>query len=176
MKIFIPSKKSLLLISILLFGFQVINAQYIVVPAANKTIASPIVFNAASAKEGQSSYEKNCMSCHGNPGKGNFLPAFTPPPADLGSAKAQNQTDGELFYKISEGNLVMPKFKTTLPEKERWKIVAYIRSFNKSYVQPAVVKSVNLLTKTVQINYNYDSVAKRISVLPISVIKKILHG
>jgi len=172
MKIFLSSKKSLLFIPILLAGLQIIEAQTIVVPEVDKAKSSPLVFNAASAKEGKAIYEMNCLSCHGTPGQGNYLKGLNPPPADLGIAKIQNQTDGEFYFKISEGNAIMPKFKTTIPEKDRWKLVAYIRSFNPKYVQPAVVKSVNLLTKTVQIHFSYDSVSHKISLLAISVIRK----
>src|ERR1035437_1401439 len=171
MKIFIFSKKSLFFISLLLLGFQIVNAQNITVPAANKVKSSPFLFTAATTKKGEAIYKINCLSCHGDPGKGNFLPAFVPPPADLATKKAQNQTDGELFYRTSEGNLVMPKFKTTLSADERWKLVSYIRSFNKSYIQPPVVKEENLLTKTVQLDIKYDSISNKLSLLAVSIIK-----
>jgi hypothetical protein len=38
----------------------------------------------------------------------------------------QGQTDGELFWKISNGRGAMPPWKH-LPEMERWRIVNYIR-------------------------------------------------
>jgi len=38
-------------------------------------------------------------------------------------------TDGELFYKISEGKKPMPVFKTKLSEDDRWHLVLLIRSF-----------------------------------------------
>lgn len=172
MKIFIFSKKSLLFISLLLLGFQIVDAQNITVPAASKVKSSPFLFTAATTKKGEAIYKINCLSCHGDPGKGNFLPAFTPPPADLATKKPQSQTDGEIFYRTSEGNLIMPKFKTTLSVDERWKLVSYMRSFNKSYVQPPVVKEENLLTKTVQLDIKYDSISNRLSLFAISVINK----
>jgi hypothetical protein len=172
MKIFLPSKKSFLLITVFLLGHLVIEAQNVIVPSADKTKSSPIAFNTSTAKEGKAIYDMNCISCHGTPGQGNFLKGLTPTPADLGTAVVQNKSDGEIFYNISEGNAIMPKFKTTLPEKDRWKLVAYIRSFNSKYIQPAITKSVNLLTKTVQIDFRYDSIAHRISLMAYSVIKK----
>jgi mono/diheme cytochrome c family protein len=173
MKIFLPFIKSLLIIPMLLLGLHIIDAQNIVVPAANKAKASPLVFNASTAKEGESIYDKNCVSCHGNPGKGNYLKALNPPPGDPATEKFQNQTDGDLFYKISEGNPVMPKFKNTLTEEERWKLVSYIRSFNKKYVQPAIPKTEgNALSKAVQIDIIYNFTTSQISFLVIAVVKK----
>jgi hypothetical protein len=172
MKIFFPSFKPVILFSILLLVFQTIEAQDIVVPDANKSKASPIVFNPSTSKEGQSIYEKNCLSCHGNPGKGNYLKALTPPPADLATEKLQNQTDGEIFYKISEGNPIMPKFKTTLTEEERWKLVSYIRSFHKKYVQLTPQKSAGILRKNVYINIHYDSIKRELFFLAKALVKR----
>ena len=42
------------------------------------------------------------------------------------------QTDGELFWKISEGHRPMPAFKKKLSEQERWQLVDYIRTFSQS--------------------------------------------
>src|SRR5204863_3973098 len=39
----------------------------------------------------------------------------------------QKQTDGEIFWKISNGRGAMPPWKH-LPEKDRWEIVNYIRT------------------------------------------------
>ena len=173
MRIFLPFIKSLLIFPMLLLGIQLIEAQNMVVPAANKAKASPIVFNATTAKEGESIYNKNCVSCHGNPSKGNYLRTLNPPPGDPASAKFQNQTDGELFYNISQGNALMPQYKNILSEEERWKLVSYIRSFNKKYVQPAIKKTAgNTLSKAVQIDIIYNFTTSQISFLVISVVKK----
>lgn len=79
------------------------------------------------------SVETNCASCHGATGKGDgpAAAALPPPkPADWTSAKVQSQSDGELFWKISNGRGAMPPWKH-LPEKERWEIVNYIRTLKK---------------------------------------------
>ena len=51
-------------------------------------------------------------------------------PADWTSDKVQKQTDGEIFWKLSNGRGAMPPWKS-LPEKERWELVSYIRSLKK---------------------------------------------
>jgi mono/diheme cytochrome c family protein len=172
MKAILPFTKSLLFIPILILGFQISKAQNLIVPPANKAKASPITFNAATAKDGKTVYETNCVSCHGNPGKNNNMKALNPVPKDLGTAAAQNQSDGDLFYKISEGNPLMPKFKTILPEKDLWKLVAYIRSFNPKYVQPSLPKAAaNLLSKAVHVDLTFDLLTNRVSLLVRAVVK-----
>ena len=76
--------------------------------------------------------EANCVACHGPAGKGDGPQAAALPakPADWTSEAIQKQTDGELFWKISNGRGPMPPWKH-LPEKERWELVHYIRSLKK---------------------------------------------
>ncbi len=77
--------------------------------------------------------DTNCASCHGASGKGDgpAAAALPPPkPADWTSAKVQSQTDGEIFWKITNGRGAMPPWKH-LSEKDRWDLVNYIRSLKK---------------------------------------------
>jgi mono/diheme cytochrome c family protein len=77
--------------------------------------------------------ETNCVTCHGASGKGDgpAAAALPPPkPADWTSPKIQAESDGELFWKISNGRGAMPPWKH-LPEKDRWEIVNYIRTLKK---------------------------------------------
>jgi mono/diheme cytochrome c family protein len=76
------------------------------------------------------SVETNCVSCHGPLGKGDgpAAAALPPPkPANWTSEAVQKQSDGELFWKISNGRGAMPPWKH-LPDKDRWEIVNYIRT------------------------------------------------
>jgi hypothetical protein len=56
--------------------------------------------------------------------------ALSPKPANWTSDKIKKETDGELFWKVSNGRGPMPPWKH-LPEKERWQIVNYIRELQK---------------------------------------------
>src|SRR4030095_15278481 len=59
---------------------------------------------------------------------GPAAPASPPPkPANWTSAAVQKETDGEIFWKMSNGRGAMPPWKH-LPEQERWEIVNYIRT------------------------------------------------
>ncbi len=102
------------------------------VPAEYKTMKNP---TDATDKEnlaiGKSLYSKHCKSCHGKEGYGDG-PKAEEQEGDLGdfsTDETQNQTDGELFYKITTGRDDMPKFKKKLPDDEdRWLIVNYLRT------------------------------------------------
>ena len=83
--------------------------------------------------EGKKLAETNCSSCHGNGGKGDgpAAAALPPPkPADWTSAKIAAESDGELFWKISNGRGAMPPWKH-LPDNQRWALIDYIRSLQK---------------------------------------------
>jgi mono/diheme cytochrome c family protein len=53
--------------------------------------------------------------------------ALNPKPADWTSAKVQSESDGEIFWKISNGRGAMPPWKH-LAENDRWALIRYIRS------------------------------------------------
>jgi mono/diheme cytochrome c family protein len=97
-----------------------------VAPAEAKALKNPVK-GVGNAKK---SVETNCVSCHGASGKGDgpAAAALPPPkPANWTSAAVQKETDGEIFWKMSNGRGAMPPWKH-LPEQERWEIVNYIRT------------------------------------------------
>ena len=97
-------------------------------PAAAKTTKNPVE-KATGVKVGQSLFQENCVICHGKVGKGDgeAAAALNPKPKSLVSPPVQSQTDGELFWKISEGREAMPSWKQ-LSDRERWSLVIYLRS------------------------------------------------
>ncbi|MDH7462094.1 cytochrome c [Chitinophagaceae bacterium 26-R-25] len=104
------------------------------VPEKNAKMANPIKSDAASINTGKASWAKNCASCHGKMGKGDGSKAakLTTHPGDFSAAATQGQSDGALYYKISEGRDDMPAFKKKISdEDEIWSLVNYIRTFKK---------------------------------------------
>ena len=103
-----------------------------VAPEADKAKKSPLPPSAKAVADGKKSAQVNCVSCHGTSGKGDGAAAvaLNPKPADWTSARVQSETDGELFWKISNGRGAMPPWKH-LPEPERWSLIQYIRSLKK---------------------------------------------
>ena len=97
-----------------------------VAPPEAKAVKNPVK-GVGNAKK---SVETNCVSCHGPGGKGDgpAAAALPPPkPANWTSDAVQKQSDGEIFWKMSNGRGAMPPWKH-LPENERWEIVNYIRT------------------------------------------------
>jgi len=103
-----------------------------VAPEAEKAKKNPLPADKKVIEQGEKAAKINCVSCHGAKGKGDGVAAaaLTPKPADWTSARVQSETEGELFWKISNGRGPMPPWKH-LPENERWAIVQYIRSLKK---------------------------------------------
>jgi mono/diheme cytochrome c family protein len=105
-----------------------------VVPEKYLKMTNPVKPDAKSIAAGKALYTKNCVDCHGKKGLGDGtkVPELKSVPADMTKAAFQSQSDGSLFYKISEGRTDMPKFKKDLPDDEdRWKLVNYIRTLAK---------------------------------------------
>jgi mono/diheme cytochrome c family protein len=91
---------------------------------------NPVPVNANTLALGQKLYVGNCMTCHGQSGKGDGPggAALEKKPADLGARIKAGATDGELFWKISEGRSPMISWKGSLSETQRWELVNYIKS------------------------------------------------
>jgi mono/diheme cytochrome c family protein len=80
-------------------------------------------------EQGEKVAKINCVSCHGPLGKGNgpAAVALNPKPADWTSKRVQDEADGELFWKITNGRGPMPSWRH-LPENDRWAVVRFIRT------------------------------------------------
>lgn len=94
--------------------------------AAQRT--NPVPSDDGSVKSGRQLFERNCLKCHGKAGHGDGPQAqfLNPTPSDLTSEAARGESDGALFWKISEGRGLMPKLK--LNDKERWTLIRYLRA------------------------------------------------
>ena len=126
------------------------------IPAEKSARNSYIPFTDATVKQGEEIYTRNCQSCHGDPGKGNGLKTLVPVPPDMTRAETQQRTDGDLFYILIVGRQMMPAFGNILSEEQRWKLISYIRSFNKKYVQ-VLSKFDPQKSKLVKISLDFDA-------------------
>jgi len=140
-----------------------VSAQAWIVPDDQKAVAAPVKFTPEMQKQGEQIYLKNCQSCHGLPGKDNWA-KITPPPGDLSKEKAQKQTDGEIFYRITTGKVPMPEFRNIIPEDDRWSVIAFLRSFNPTYIQPALPVKTAFTGRIVTLAMQYNDHLKKIVV------------
>ena len=77
-------------------------AQTTTIPADAKARTAPFVFTSESKEKGDQVYQANCKSCHGDVGKANYA-KLVPIPRDPASAEYQKNTDGEMFYILTNG-------------------------------------------------------------------------
>jgi mono/diheme cytochrome c family protein len=104
------------------------------VPEKNAKMPNPVKSNAESISSGKALYNLHCSSCHGKKGLGDGSKAaqLKTTPQDMSKADYQSQSDGSLYYKISEGRDDMPSFKKKIPDAEDiWSLVNYIRTLKK---------------------------------------------
>ena len=88
--------------------------------------ANPLADRPELAAGGRKLFRRHCATCHANDGKG------LKNAADLQLDVVQQQTDGVLYWKITNGNprRGMPSF-SSIPDLQRWQIVLYLRSLAK---------------------------------------------
>ena len=104
------------------------------VPDKDSKMANPVKSDATSLSTGKELWAKHCQSCHGKSGKGDGTKAakLDTHPGDFTDPNVQKETDGDFFYKISEGRKDMPSFKKKIPdENDIWSVVNYVRTFKK---------------------------------------------
>ena len=101
------------------------------VSAKFASVINPVKADATNLKEGRDIYATHCQSCHGKKGKGDGTKAaqLETQCGDFTTAAFKMETDGALYYKISDGRKDMPSFKKKIPEaSDLWNLVNYVRT------------------------------------------------
>jgi mono/diheme cytochrome c family protein len=99
-------------------------------PATAKSLKNPVRTTPQGVQEAGELFQQICATCHGARGAGDGVlgKSLTPKPANLTDARRMNRaTDGELYWKITNGRGPMPSWQQ-LPEKQRWELVNYLRT------------------------------------------------
>ena len=94
----------------------------------------------AFLRRGQEMFDVNCMPCHGKSGNGQGMAAQFGVPGvanlmleNFGSAA---YPDGRMFDVISNGKGNMGSYKHNLPLRDRWAVIAYVRSIQVAQKAP----------------------------------------
>lgn len=119
--------------SLLAAGFTMAHDEDWKVPDAAKNLKNPIPPSPDGIATAGAIYKDKCANCHGDKGLGDGPEAgmYDPQPANLADAHMiAGMTDGEIFYKVTEGRKPMPGFKQQLTDEQRWQLVNYLRTFS----------------------------------------------
>jgi mono/diheme cytochrome c family protein len=94
-------------------------------PEESAARANPLAARPEAAAGGRKLFQRNCAECHQPDGSGMEKKHS----ADFHLPVVQQQSDGTLFWKITNGNASrgMPSF-SKLPELQRWQLVLYVRT------------------------------------------------
>jgi len=118
----------------LLFAFTPVQEKQKVKWTAPETAdkkTNPVASNEENLAIGKGIFIKTCAVCHGKKGIGDGPKSaeLEIPVGNLTKADAALQSDGALFWKITEGRKPMPSFKKELTDEQRWMVVNYVREF-----------------------------------------------
>ena len=104
------------------------------VPGQAAVRENPLAQKPEAASGGKKLFRRNCVECHGEDGRG----IVKKHAADLQLDVVQQQSDGTLFWKITNGNpdRGMPSF-SRLPDLQRWQLVLYLRTLRPLVQSPA---------------------------------------
>ena len=77
-----------------------------------------------------------CVLCHGLKGEGNDEAGLSlvRKPANFLALKVITESDGAIFWKITNGKAPMASYDELLSDDQRWKLVNYIRELGKKGV------------------------------------------
>lgn len=131
------SKKLLyIFFSLLFLSFISIKVQEDrwVAPEGAKSLRNPVdgADKDNSVARGAKIFKTRCMICHGPKGQGDGIggKALNPKPQNLTLSMVQAQTDGEIFWKVTNGRNDMIKWGPILSEAQRWDLVNYVKTLN----------------------------------------------
>jgi mono/diheme cytochrome c family protein len=103
---------------------------------AAQAVKNPIagVMTAEVLAQGKKKYEIYCSVCHGFTGRGDGTVAAVMPlkPPSLVTPKVMDFPDGQIYHIIVRGRGLMGAHGTQVLGSDRWAVVNYIRSLQKS--------------------------------------------
>jgi mono/diheme cytochrome c family protein len=94
----------------------------------------PATVSAELIMRGKERYNIYCSMCHGGTGVGNGIITnygIVPPPSFY-DERIVNMPDGEIYSAIYNGVRTMSSYRHQIPVEDRWAIVSYIRTLQRS--------------------------------------------
>ena len=121
---------------------------------ASRAVKNPLpALNEVDSKEAERLYLINCAICHGTKLDGNgplYKGGDGPYPAKpatlVGDAKYENMPEGQMYYSVTYGKNLMGSYASQLQSKQRWMVIAYVKSKQKP-VQTAPAADSAAITK-----------------------------
>ena len=97
---------------------------------AGEQLSNPLAEEDADDGRAAEMYDIYCRVCHGvaGAGDGSVGLKYNPQPMDLTLPYVQQQTDGQLYYTITHGGVIMPSYRFAMSKEDRWRIVQYLRT------------------------------------------------
>ncbi len=111
-----------------------------VAPADASAANNPVAVSSDALKKGRVIYDDRCADCHGRKGRGDGSGGndLERKPTDLTAGAFASQSDGAIFWKLTQGRKPMPSYARKLSEEERWQVIHYLRALApKSKQRPA---------------------------------------
>lgn len=111
---------------------------------ASRQVRNPLpALTADQLKEAERLYLINCGICHGAKLDGNGPlwkdgdgPYPSKPATLVGEARYEQMPEGQMFYSLTYGKNLMGSYASQLDTKQRWMVIAYIKS-KQTRSQPA---------------------------------------
>ncbi len=100
-----------------------------VAPKTSDKLVNPLEDNVLALHLGKRIYTAECQVCHGKYGNAEteIAESLEQKPKNFTKEDFINQSDGAIFWKLSEGRGLMQPFKTMLSEEEIWSVVMYVK-------------------------------------------------
>ena len=96
---------------------------------------NPLPVNAELMQRGEQVFNITCAACHSRLGEGNGTPKRINAMAVVGNLhdkRIVELTDGEVFNTVSYGKGLMQGYAGTMPIRDRWAAIAYLRALQLS--------------------------------------------
>ena len=129
---------------------------------AGEVLSNPLLATADTLRLGKEKFNIHCSACHGYFAEGDSrLRGQFPSPPSLHSKKLKESwTDGRIYHVISMGQNVMPSYANRLNPKERWAVVHYIRTLQRSLDPQEGDEDV---AKEIASNSTHNNLAKKLN-------------